>query len=111
MESVTEVSLRNVPRSPALSATILESYNEAKKTFKQVKPTCGVESCLKNRRMRSIHQRARKANHTWKNEQRMAKRLRILKSREDAAQQWLLGETIQKIQLVMKKIVIWTWNK
>ena len=86
MESVKDVSLRNVPRSPALSTTILESYIEAKKTFKQVKPTCGVESCLKNTRMRSIHQRARRANHTWKNEKRMTKRLRILKSREDAAQ-------------------------
>ena len=68
-----------------LSTDMLETYVETKKVWVRVSPTCGENHCLKYRKKKCITSTARKADAKWKQESRMAKRLRIIKAREAAA--------------------------
>ena len=68
-----------------LSTDMLETYVETKKVMVRVSPTCGENHCLKYRKKKCITSTARKADAKWKQESRMAKRLRIIKAREAAA--------------------------
>ena len=64
-----------------LSTAMLESYIDTKKVWSRVKRTCGPQQCLKHRRKKRITSFPRKADAAWKNQERMAKRLRIQKAR------------------------------
>ena len=60
-------------------------YLRKKETWSQVWPTCGEDVCLKNQKKKTITNIARKADAEWKYKNRMKKRLRIMKKREQAS--------------------------
>ena len=69
-----------------LSTECMGKYIEEKSIHSQVFPTCGMERCKKFNTKLFMHKRARKIDKKWKDEQRMKKRLRAMKLREEAVQ-------------------------
>ena len=67
-----------------LSTECMSKYIEDKSIHSQVFPTCGMERCKKFNTKLFKHKRTRKIDKTWKDEQRMKKRLRAMKLREEA---------------------------
>ena len=69
-----------------LSTECMGKYIEEKSIHSQVFPTCGMERCNKFNTKLFMHKRARKIDKKWKDEQRMKKRLRAMKLREEVVQ-------------------------
>ena len=62
-------------------------YVDEKKVHSIVFPTCGIDMCNKNNAKKFIFKRARKADKKWVDEQRMAKRVKAIRTRQRASNQ------------------------
>ena len=76
---------------------VFQEVHRAEKSYGTVLQTCSANHCLKNRRKRFKVERARKVSKAWKEYERVAKRLRTIEARKQAANK-LIPIAIIRIQ-------------